>query len=105
MKTIKEIKPKTKEKLIVDLAHIEDEDDVRMAFIIAKVNQGKVITPTELEIVVEYVTKVTVHEFETAIATMAETINKLCNHKPKKKEKKKKKENIFRRFWRWLTGK
>lgn len=89
---------KNKYLFIVDLTECEDGVDVFTSIADAKVLAGVVINVSEYLAIIESTIEHTV--YTTSIAESI--VNTVIGALNKKTEKK---DNIFKRFWNWLTNK
>lgn len=89
---------KNKYLFIVDLTECEDGVDVFTSIADAKVLAGVAINVTEYLAIIESTIEHTV--YTTSIAESI--VNTVIGALNKKTEKK---DNIFKRFWNWLTNK
>lgn len=95
---------KNKYLFIVDLTECEDSVDVFTSIADAKVLAGVAINIPEYMTIIESTIEHTV--YATSIAeSIVNTVIGALNKKTEKTEKTEKKDNIFKRFWNWLTNK
>lgn len=89
---------KNKYLFIVDLTECEDSVDVFTSIADAKVLAGVAINIPEYMAIIESTIEHTVY----ATAVVESVMNTVIGALNKKTEKK---DNIFKRFWNWLTNK
>ena len=92
---------KNKYLFIVDLTECEDSVDVFTSIADAKVLAGVAINIPEYMAIIESTIEHTV--YATSIAESI--VNTVIGALNKNTEKTEKKDNIFKRFWNWLTNK
>nr|DAT75595.1 MAG TPA: hypothetical protein [Crassvirales sp.] len=89
---------KNKYLFVVDLTECEDSVDVFTSIADAKVSAGVAINIPEYMAIIESTIEHTVY----ATAVVESVMNTVIGALNKKTEKK---DNIFKRFWNWLTNK
>lgn len=89
---------KNKYLFVVDLTECEDSVDVFTSIADAKVSAGVAINIPEYMAIIESTIEHTVY----ATAVIESVMNTVIGALNKKTEKK---DNIFKRFWNWLTNK
>lgn len=92
---------KNKYLFIVDLTECEDGVDVFTSIADAKVLAGVAINVPEYLAIIESTIEHTVY----ATSVAESIVNTVIGALNKKTEKTEKKDNIFKRFWNWLTNK
>ena len=87
-------------QLVVDFRNINDVNDVLIATMFAKVNQGKTIAAEELDALITKVAEITVEEIfgagNAAVLNLDGSIERLTAVPYKEKK------NIFKRFLSWI---
>lgn len=91
---------KNKPEFVVDFSNVTCPEDVIIATMFAKVNQGKTITAKELDTLITKVVEITVGEIFSG--ANAAVINKDGSIERLTAVPYTEKKNIFKRFWNWV---
>lgn len=104
-KTIKKNTKEVKPAFIVDLTHIEEPEDVYMAFGLAKQNAGLPINDIEFTAIIDHMLKFMIKSIGTSFTASCKEVEITGDDKlvfDSKGNFTVKKPNIFKRFWNWV---